>query len=142
MTARNPDPITVALATQPTARGRWVMLPVDAGEPPRLADGDECHVITARGDIEEAVYVVRSGAGGGRYFEIDGESADVVAVWIASRSGPSGAVWSEQQYAARGYRSIKLRLPSAVVDLLDAEAKRSRESRAATVERLVRGGKQ
>jgi hypothetical protein len=101
-----PDRIGTALATKPTARGRWVLLPVDTDEgerPPRLEDGEEYRVVTATGGLEDGVWVQGPRAWG---WEVDAEPADVVAVWIPSRSGQSR---TEQQIRTR-WESIKLRL--------------------------------
>lgn len=52
----------------------------------------------------------------------------------------SGTAWTEADYRARGYGSVKLRLPLDALELLDQYASDAGVSRAEIVDALVRGG--
>lgn len=52
----------------------------------------------------------------------------------------SGTTWTEADYRAAGYGTIKLRLPLDVLALLDQYADEADVSRAEIVDALVRGG--
>lgn len=59
---------------------------------------------------------------------------------MTKRKGRSGTTWTEADYRARGYGSVKLRLPLDVLALLDQYASEADVSRAEIVDALVRGG--
>lgn len=122
----------------------WVALPLPShGSLSReqrtvqtLCDGEECRVQLADGTEAEAMWVDGRG-----WRDEDGEPIyEVAAVWVRPAGGPSGgsgAPLTEAQREERGIGSIKLRLPKAVLDKLDRDAKRIGCSRAKLVETLI-----
>lgn len=52
----------------------------------------------------------------------------------------SGTTWTEADYLARGYGTVKLRLPLDALALLDQYANEADVSRAEIVDALVRSG--
>lgn len=128
--------LAAALATQPTARGRWVRLPVDTDEgerPPTLLDGQEYHVVTVHGFPELAEWVDGPLARG---FELDGEPVDVAAVWIASRSGETVRETARLQ---RGQERVNLRLGPGYKSRLEALARDVGYSLSEQVEAMIGG---
>lgn len=58
-----------------------------------------------------------------------------------SRSGPSGTAWTEADYAAKNYGSIKLRLPLDALAQLAELADERDVSRAEVVDSLIRAAR-
>lgn len=52
--------------------------------------------------------------------------------------GPSGTAWAESDYAAKGYGTIKLRLPLDALEQLAELADEGEASRAEIVDSLIR----
>ena len=49
----------------------------------------------------------------------------------------SGTAWTEADYAAKGYKTIKLRLQPETIETLDRESARSKQSRQSLVDEAV-----
>ena len=54
------------------------------------------------------------------------------------RGSRSGAVWTEDDYLAKGLRAINVRLPEELLERLDAKARKDKRARVVCIREAVK----